>query len=67
MFTSQCTPSSINLSINVKIEDADGVPGSMRCLILSLHVVIDQTIKQLSLYFLSSFKSLDIIVDFVKI
>jgi hypothetical protein len=44
-----------------------GVPGSMRCLILSLQVVIDQTIKQLSLYFLCSSKSLDIMVDFVKI
>jgi hypothetical protein len=67
MFTPQRTPSSINLSINVKIEDAGGVPGSMRRLILSLQVVIDQTIKQLSLYFLCSSKSLDIMVDFVKI
>jgi hypothetical protein len=66
MFTSQCTPSCINLSINVKIEDA-GSSRFYESLILSLHVVIDQTIKQLPLYFLSSFKSLDIMVGFVKI
>ena len=66
IFTPQDTPAFTNFFIAVKIEVAGGVPGSTNLRIFSLHVVIDQTRKQLSLYFSCSSKSLSIILDFVR-
>ena len=60
------TPASINFFINLNIETAGGVPGSTSLRIFSLHVVIDQTIKQLSLYFSCNSKSRNIRLDFVN-
>src|SRR5919108_845096 len=50
IFTAQHTPASTNFFIALKIEEAAGVPGSTRRLILSFVVVIDQTKKQSPLY-----------------
>jgi hypothetical protein len=66
IFTPHRIPASTNLLISANIEDAGGVPGSITRLTFSLHVVIDQTKKQLSLYLWCKGRSLDIIVDFVK-
>jgi hypothetical protein len=60
-------PEPVNFLIVENIEFAGGVPGSITRLIFSSDVVIDQTKKQLSLYLLCNSKSLDIMVDFVKI
>lgn len=67
IFTPQDTPASVNFFIAEKRESAGGVPGSISRLVFSLHVVIDQTKKQLSLYLLCSSRSLDIRLDLVNI
>jgi hypothetical protein len=51
MFTPQQTPDSVNLLITLEILSVGGVPGSIRRLICSLQVVIDQIKQHLSLYF----------------
>ncbi len=50
IFTVQQIPASQNLFITLNVADAGGVPGSVIRLTFSLQVVIDHTIKQLSLY-----------------
>jgi hypothetical protein len=50
IFTAHLIPVSLNLFIILKIADAEGVPGSTTLLMGSLQVVIDQVIKQFSLY-----------------
>src|SRR3569833_565802 len=60
IFTPQFMPASVNLLMIENIWFAGGVPGSIIRLIFSLHVVIDQTKKQLSLYLWCKDKSLDI-------
>src|SRR5689334_14554777 len=65
-FTPQHTPAVVNFFIASNILSAGGVPGSTLRLIRSLHVVIDQTTKQLCRYLLCNSRSLSIIVDLVK-
>jgi hypothetical protein len=50
MFTPHLIPASLNFSMTENKECTGGVPGSMMRLIASFEVVMDHTIKQLSLY-----------------